>query len=305
MKKDSLKRILSGLLAVVLVLGNVPVTAFAADETGLCPHHEAHADCGYVEGVTACGYQCVECAAENEPETTTEPEVTSEPAATEETKPVCTGLVDCAAESHKEGCEKKAADDKAAADKAAADAVNALIAALPSLESIQAKLLEKQGADYNQVQAAYGAYCALTPDQQTLLPPAEEVFKPYFDYFNSQTQEAATVASGQCGANVFWTLDANGVLTISGSGAISSYDSPYGSGTKAPWFNVKSKIKEVQINSGVAAVGANAFKPMPNGRAIPPIIPMCTITGCFWVREPSSRPTPRQLSFGTVANTWW
>ncbi len=67
-----------------------------------------------------------------------------------------------------------------------AETVAAQIEALPSLEEIQAKPMEEQGKDYEQVQAVYAAYCALSAEQQALLPPAEEVFKPYFDYFNSQ-----------------------------------------------------------------------------------------------------------------------
>ena len=50
----------------------------------------------------------------------------AEPVEDEEpTKPACTGLADCPAETHGEACEKKLADEKAAADKAAADAVAA------------------------------------------------------------------------------------------------------------------------------------------------------------------------------------
>jgi len=53
-----------------------------------------------------------------------------------------------------------------------------------------------------QVNDAYDAYCALTADQQAQLPPAEAVFKPYFDYFNSLTQELAVTHSHPvCGSS--------------------------------------------------------------------------------------------------------
>ena len=59
-----LKRTLSLVLAVQMLLSNVPVGAFAADyEEGLCPHHEAHtAECGYGEGAEAvpCTHSCEE-----------------------------------------------------------------------------------------------------------------------------------------------------------------------------------------------------------------------------------------------------
>lgn len=54
--------------------------------------------------------------------------------------------------------------------------------------------------------------------------------------------------SGTCGANVEWTL-ADGVLTISGSGAINSYA-----------FDGKNDIKTVVINEGVTSIGMYAFK---------------------------------------------
>lgn len=120
------KRLISLLLTFSLVLSCLPVAVFAADDTSLCEHHAEHtADCGYAEEGSDCGYVCDICAAAveettepevteestepeatTEPEETTEPEKTTEPAATEETKPVCTGLADCVAEEHEDGCRK-------------------------------------------------------------------------------------------------------------------------------------------------------------------------------------------------------
>ena len=178
------KRTISFLLCMAMLLGNFPVVSFAAETDGLCEHHTVHLECGYVEGESACGYVCEICAQATEE--------TTEPAATEETKPVCTGLADCAAENHNEGCEKaaadakaaeeeaarKAAEEKAAADKATADAVAALIAAQPALVDIQAKPYEEQGGDYTQVNAAYDAWKALTDDQKALLTCGQEFFDP-------------------------------------------------------------------------------------------------------------------------------
>ena len=95
------KRAISFLLCMAMLLGNFPVVSFAAETDGLCPHHEVHGECGYVEGESACGYLCELCAQATEE--------TTEPPATE-TEPVCTGLADCAAENHSEGCENKLAD---------------------------------------------------------------------------------------------------------------------------------------------------------------------------------------------------
>lgn len=271
MKTNWFKRTLCSILALVMVLGYVPATAFAAEEDGLCEHHtqhtaecgysaasegracnhkhadtcyetmtqcaHVHGDCGYVVAVeghscdcqpdengeivhtdgcgyveaaaeipcghvcseesgcitkvlncqhqhdaacgyveaaaeTPCGFVCEECAKQEEA--------------------VCTGELDCPVSEHNDDCKMKEADETAVADKEAADAVAALIEALPALDEMKTKSLEEQGADYAQVQSAYDAYEKLTASQKALLPPAEEVFKPYFDYFNNQTQQAAT-----------------------------------------------------------------------------------------------------------------
>ena len=70
---------------------------------------------------------------------------------------------------------------------------------------------------------------------------------------------AEILYEGTCGTNLTWTLDAKGVLTVSGTGDMASYVGPFGSGTKAPWYDCKSKIREVRIEAGVTSVGANAF----------------------------------------------
>ena len=57
MRENWGKRITSGLLAGVLVLGYVPATAFAAETDGLCAHHKQHtAECGYSAAVE--GHAC-------------------------------------------------------------------------------------------------------------------------------------------------------------------------------------------------------------------------------------------------------
>ena len=60
------------------------------------------------------------------------------------------------------------------------------------------------------------------------------------------------VDSGTCGDNLTWTLDEEGTLTISGTGAM--YDFDY-----APWESYKDQIYTVQIGDGVTTIGSNAF----------------------------------------------
>ena len=63
-----------------------------------------------------------------------------------------------------------------------------------------------------------------------------------------------TVATGDCGANVMWTFDSLGRLTISGTGEMDNY--PTGA---APWYDHYYEIKEVIIKDGVTNIGDYAF----------------------------------------------
>ena len=59
--------------------------------------------------------------------------------------------------------------------------------------------------------------------------------------------------SGTCGENLTWTLDENGVLTISGTGDMYNYNS----NNKAPWFG--RTINAAVIEDGVTSIGSEAF----------------------------------------------
>lgn len=85
--------------------------------------------------------------------------------------------------------------------------------------------------------------------------------------------EPEIVAQGNCGTYVFetqsyaddvkWTLDANGLLTISGTGGMMNFER-----TTMPWMQYDEQayqyyndtIKKVIINSGVTMIGANNFR---------------------------------------------
>ena len=74
---------------------------------------------------------------------------------------------------------------------------------------------------------------------------------------------ADVVAGGECGAegsNLTWTLDADGVLTIEGTGAMADFQF-----SGAPWQGYASSeggegfMKSVIISDGVASIGSHAF----------------------------------------------
>lgn len=73
---------------------------------------------------------------------------------------------------------------------------------------------------------------------------------PEGDYGEAEMPE---VASGTCGDDLTWKLDGNGLLTISGTGAMWDYD--WG---ETPWFS--SGVKHIVVEKGVTRLGNNAFQ---------------------------------------------
>lgn len=64
---------------------------------------------------------------------------------------------------------------------------------------------------------------------------------------------AAEATSGTCGKNLTWTLDADGTLTISGTGAMYNYNQ----NNRVPW---PSTIKKIFLTDGITSIGNYAFK---------------------------------------------
>ena len=72
------------------------------------------------------------------------------------------------------------------------------------------------------------------------------------------SENISYVTSGTCGDNLTWELNNEGVLTISGSGAMEDYSSG-GNAIATPWESSAHSIKTVIIDEGVTSVGAFAF----------------------------------------------
>lgn len=82
---------------------------------------------------------------------------------------------------------------------------------------------------------------------------------------------SAETLSGTCGENLTWTLDvATGVLTISGTGAMTDYsESGVNFGLpSSPWNEYASNIRTVSVSEGVTSIGCNAFCRCDNVTAI-------------------------------------
>lgn len=80
---------------------------------------------------------------------------------------------------------------------------------------------------------------------------------------------SADIGSNNCGAegsNVTWTLNSEGVLSITGTGAMKNYDydEDYNydydlSAPTTPWKNYLRQIKSVMISNGMTRIGNGAF----------------------------------------------
>ncbi|MDD3173823.1 MAG: leucine-rich repeat domain-containing protein [Herbinix sp.] len=73
--------------------------------------------------------------------------------------------------------------------------------------------------------------------------------------FTAVMRSTAYAASGTCG-ETSWSLD-NGVLTVSGSGAMADYIAT--SPNTVPWFSLRSQINKVVIGNGVTHIGDYVF----------------------------------------------
>lgn len=96
--------------------------------------------------------------------------------------------------------------------------------------------------------------CIGTVDSGTTDPDQPGTIDP--DPDPDQPDSGTVVASGTCGKegdNLKWTLDDDGVLTISGIGNMRDYD-----GNNQPWKDLD--VKKVVIVSGVTSIGIYAFK---------------------------------------------
>ena len=78
---------------------------------------------------------------------------------------------------------------------------------------------------------------------------------PFSDVVSvTYTARPATVASGKCGDSASWKLDADGVLTITGIGAMDNYSYSI----NAPWYGLA--VEEAVIEQGITSIGSSAFR---------------------------------------------
>ena len=70
--------------------------------------------------------------------------------------------------------------------------------------------------------------------------------------------EVPVVASGACGDNATWTLNEEGLLTVSGTGPMAEYTHK-----EIPWKDVKNDVKFVVVEEGITSIGLYGFSFCP------------------------------------------
>ena len=81
------------------------------------------------------------------------------------------------------------------------------------------------------------------------------------DASGSEVKYEADPYNGKCGTDATWHFDKDkGTLTISGSGAMATYNSA----SVVPWYKHKADIQTVKIENGITSVGGYAFREYTN-----------------------------------------
>ena len=119
------------------------------------------------------------------------------------------------------------------------------------------------GSDANRRKAFGGNYLTLENTQATLTGDGANITpatKPTVNNYYTVNIVPNVVASGNCGttgheSDVTWTLTSDGVMTISGTGAMADY----ASAANQPWSGKRSDIKIIMVAEGVTHIGNRAF----------------------------------------------
>ncbi len=98
----------------------------------------------------------------------------------------------------------------------------------------------------------YFLKCPATFDD-THAKAAEYTTPEFLAAYPMATTDYSPPLSGKCGSSVNWSLNGEGVLSLTGSGAMHSYDA----GT--PWNVHSSKIKSVTVAAGITSICSDAF----------------------------------------------
>lgn len=102
--------------------------------------------------------------------------------------------------------------------------------------------------------------------------------------FPCHTSAKSQPMSGTCGANVTWTLDSAGTLTIRGTGKMDDFYQAQGGEHMPSWYEEhRDDIKSVRIENSVTRIGDYSFKDCGNLRTVTIADSVVSIGSCaFW-----------------------
>lgn len=107
----------------------------------------------------------------------------------------------------------------------------------------------------------------------------------------------STVLSGSCGANATFALDfSTGVLTISGTGAMTDYSTS--DSNRSPWYKYNSYITDIVVSSGITALGNAAFANCDVETCTIPASVTNFVTQCFFGAKVN------KLYYGGTLSQW-
>ena len=95
-----------------------------------------------------------------------------------------------------------------------------------------------------------------------LYVPSANAYSEWLPYFNIIVGEDNTVL-GICGENLTWKIE-NGVLTISGTGEMSSYYLENGDDRHGPWNDYLEAFTSIVVEEGVTTIGPYGFAKCSN-----------------------------------------
>lgn len=97
---------------------------------------------------------------------------------------------------------------------------------------------------------------AMVGDPQGGCAYAEETASEQMEILEAEEVEKVTGAStGSCGSDITYKWDTDGSLTLTGTGAMTDYDSC----TDTPWFSWRTNVTEIIISEGITHIGKYAF----------------------------------------------
>lgn len=93
---------------------------------------------------------------------------------------------------------------------------------------------------------------------------SEDILKQYLSTVDNSAESLMNIVNiGRCGDKLSYTLDKDGLLTISGTGSMWDFDSFYinngESDVALEWYGYNSEIRKAVIESGVTDIGDYAF----------------------------------------------